>query len=388
MRNIRYQEKTMQKYKMKGNVKLKREIPIAKPVLGKEEEEAVKKVLQSGILTQGKKVKSFEETFANYIGVEHAVAVTNGTSALDIALKTLRIGLGDEVIVPAFSFIASSNCVLFQGAKPVFADIDQRSFNIDPSDVNEKITAKTKAIIAVHLFGQSVQMEELKEIAQDHGILLIEDAAQAHGAEYKGKKVGGLSNISCFSFYATKNMTTGEGGMITTNNGELAKKAYLLRDHGQTEKYHHTILGYNYRMTELSAAVGLVQLKKLDKLNKKRRKNAWMLTNGIEKIPGLTPPYVEEYAKHVFYQYVVKVEEDYPLERNELADYLEKMGIGVAVHYPTPIYRQPLYHELGYDKMICPMAEESCKRVLSLPVHPSVDEEDIQYILDVLKKNE
>jgi len=378
----------MQKYKMKGNVKLKREIPIAKPVLGKEEEEAVKKVLQSGILTQGKKVKSFEETFANYIGVEHAVAVTNGTSALDIALKTLRIGLGDEVIVPAFSFIASSNCVLFQGAKPVFADIDQRSFNIDPSDVNEKITAKTKAIITVHLFGQPAQMEELKEIAQDHGILLIEDAAQAHGAEYKGKKVGGLSNISCFSFYATKNMTTGEGGMITTNNGELAKTAYLLRDHGQTEKYHHTILGYNYRMTELSAAVGLVQLKKLDKLNKKRRKNAGMLTNGIEKIPGLTPPYVEEYAKHVFYQYVVKVEEDYPLERNELADHLEKMGIGVAIHYPTPIYRQPLYHKLGYDKMICPMAEESCKRVLSLPVHPSVNEEDIQYILDVLKKNE
>ena len=386
MRNIRYQEKTMQKYKMKGNVKLKREIPIAKPVLGKEEEEAVRRVLQSGILTQGEKVKSFEEAFANYIGVDYAVAVTNGTIALDTALKTLRIGPGDEVIVPAFSFIASSNCVLFQGAKPVFADIDQRSFNIDPSDVNEKITAKTKAIIVVHLFGKPAQMEELKEIAQDHGILLIEDAAQAHGAEYKGKKVGGLSNIGCFSFYATKNMTTGEGGMITTNNGELAKTAYLLRDHGQTEKYHHTILGYNYRMTELSAAVGLVQLKKLDKLNKKRRKNAGMLTNGIEKIRGLAPPYVEKHVKHVFYQYVVSVEENYPLERNELADHLEKMGIGVAVHYPIPIYRQPLYHELGYDKMSCPMAEESCKRVLSLPIHPSVTSEDIHYILDVLKK--
>ena len=382
MRNIRYLKKTMQKYKMKGNVKLKRAIPISKPVFGREEVEAVRKVLQSGMLVQGEKVKSFEKAFANYIGVDHAVAVTNGTIALDVALKALRLGQGDEVILPAFSFIASSNCVLFQGAKPIFADIDQRSLNIDPSDVNKKITAKTKAIIAVHIFGQPAKMEELKEITQDHGIFLIEDAAQAHGAEYKGQKVGGIGNIGCFSFYATKNITTGEGGMIMTNNGEFARRSRLLRDHGQTEKYHHIVLGYNYRMTELSAAVGLVQLKKLDELNEKRIKNAKMLNEGIEKIRGLTPPYVEEYAKHVFYQYVVKVEEDYSMERNELAKHLEKMGIGTAVHYPIPIYKQPLYHGLGYDKTICPITEESCKRVLSLPVHPSVNDEDVQYITD------
>ena len=365
---------------------MKREIPIAKPVLGKEEEEAVKGVLQSGILTQGEKVRSFEEAFASYIGVDYTVAVTNGTLALDTALKALRIGRGDEVIVPAFSFIASSNCVLFQGAKPIFADIDQRSFNIDPLDVNEKVNAKTKAIIAAHIFGQPAKMEELREIAQDHRVPLIEDAAQAHGAEYKGKKVGGLSDIGCFSFYATKNMTTGEGGMITTNNGELAKKADLLRNHGQTEKYHHTILGYNYRMTELSAAIGLVQLKKLDKLNEKRRENAKMLTQGIKKVHGLTPPHVEKDVKHVFYQYVVSVEENYPLERNELAERLNTMGIGVAIHYPTPIYRQPLYQELGYDKTSCPIAEKSCRKVLSLPVHPSVTKEDIHCISGVLKK--
>jgi len=367
---------------MKGKVKMKRAIPIAKPVLGREEEEAIRKVLQSGMLVQGEKVRSFEKAFANYIGVKHAVAVTNGTIALDTTLKTLKIGPSDEVIIPAFSFIATSNCVLFQRAKPVFADINQRTFNIDPSDVNEKITAKTKAIIAVHMFGQPAKMEELNEIAQDHELFLVEDAAQAHGAEYKGQKTGDLGEAGCFSFYATKNMTTGEGGIITTNNNELARKARLLRNHGQTEKYHHTILGYNYRMTELSAAVGLVQLKKLDKVNEKRIRNARMLNEGIKKIHGLTPPYVEKHVKHVFYQYVIRVEEDYPLKRNELANHLEKMGIGTAIHYPMPIYRQPLYHELGYDKTICPITEESCKRVLSLPVHPSVNDEDIQHITD------
>jgi perosamine synthetase len=367
---------------MKGNVKMKRIIPIAKPVLGREEEGVIRKVVQSGMLVQGEKVRSFEKAFADYIGVKHAVAVTNGTIALDTTLKALKIGPGDEVIVPAFSFVATGNCVLFQRAKPVFADIDQRSFNIDPSDVNEKITARTKAIIAVHMFGQPAKMKELKEIAQGHEIFLIEDAAQAHGAEYNGQKAGGLGEVGCFSFYATKNMTTGEGGIIMTNNDELAGKARLLRNHGQTEKYHHTILGYNYRMTELSAAVGLVQIKKLDRINEKRIRNARMLNEGIEKIHGLTPPYVEEHVKHVYYQYVVKVEENYPMERNELANHLEKMGIGTAVHYPMPIYRQPLYHKLGYDKMTCPITEESCKRVLSLPVHPSVSGEDIQYITD------
>ena len=386
-RNTRYREKTMQNCKMKGNVKMKRQIPIAKPLLGREEEDAIREVLRSGMLVQGKKVKAFEEAFAEYIGVEHAVAVTNGTIALDLALKALKIGSGDEVIVPAFSFIATGNCVLFQGANPVFADIYQKTFNIDPSDVNEKVTAKTKAIIPVHLFGQPAKMDDLKEIAQDHKIFLIEDAAQSHGAEYKGQKTGSLGDIGCFSFYATKNMTTGEGGMITTNNSEVARTVRLLRHHGQTEKYHHTIIGYNNRMTELSAAIGLVQLKKLDERNEKRMKNAEKMDEGIENLHGLTPPYVEEYARHVFYQYVVRVEDDYPLERNKLAHHLKEMGIGTAVHYPMPIYKQPAYRKLAYDKTICPVTEDSCRRVLSLPVHPSVEEEDIRYILDALKKN-
>jgi len=361
-------------------------IPIAKPVLGREELEAVRKVFESGILVQGEKVRLFEEEFAKYVNVKDAVAVANGTMALDAALKALKIGPGDEVITSAFSFIASSNCVLYQGAKPVFADIDLRSFNIDASDVAEKITARTRAIIPVHLFGQPAEMDALKDLAEDHEIALVEDAAQAHGAEYKGQKVGGLGDVGCFSFYATKNMSTGEGGMITTNNSELARRARLIRDHGQTEKYRHVVLGYNYRMTEMCAAVGLVQLRKLEGFIKRRRENAELLTMGIKKITGLTPPYVKNNVRHVFYQYAVRVEDDYPMKRNELARNLTKKGVGVAVHYPVPIYEQPFYKTLGYGQVVCSAVEEVCKRILSLPVHPSVSNEDIAYTVDVLQK--
>ncbi|UCC58373.1 MAG: DegT/DnrJ/EryC1/StrS family aminotransferase [Candidatus Bathyarchaeum sp.] len=360
-------------------------IPIAKPNFGKEEEEALKAVLESGILVQGEKTKSFEKEFAEYIGVEHAVAVTNGTIALDVALKALKLGPGDEVITSAFSFIASGNCILFQRAKPVFADINPRTFNIDPQDVAEKITTKTKALIPIHMFGQPAEMDALREIAEDKEIAVIEDAAQAHGAEHKGQKAGSLGDMACFSFYATKNMTTGEGGMITTNDQKLARKARLLINHGQSQKYHHESLGYNYRMTELSAALGLIQLKKLDEFNAKRRENAKLLTEGICNFSGLTPPYVEKDVKHVFHQYVVRVEDAYPRDRNELATHLTEKGVGIAIHYPVPIYKQPLYQELGYGRTLCPLTEDLCMRVLSLPVHPLVDVKAIKYVLDVLK---
>jgi len=364
---------------------LNHKIPIAKPDIGPEELEAVKEVLESGMLVQGKKVKQFEAKFAEYIDVEHAVAVSNGTTALDVALKALNIGAGDEVITSAFSFIASGNCVLFQNAKPVFTDIDPKTFNIDPSDVAEKITPKTKAIIPVHIFGQPTKMDELKQIAEDKKIPLVEDAAQAHGAEYKGQKAGSMGTIGCFSFYATKNMITGEGGMITTNDQKLADKTRLLRSHGEIKKYTHNVLGYNYRMTDLCAAIGLVQLKKLDKFNEKRRENANLLSKGIQKIKGLTAPYVSKDVKHVFHQYVMRVDDDYSMSRDELSSYLAENGVGAAVHYPIPIYRQPLYMELGYGTKKCPNTEDACKRVLSLPVHPLVKKEDIDYILTVLK---
>jgi perosamine synthetase len=364
---------------------LKRNIPIAKPSFGKEEINAVKEVLESGIVASGPKTKAFEKRFAEYVGVEEAVAVTNGTVALDVALKALKIGAGDEVITSAFSFVASGNCILFQKAKPVFADINPRTFNIDPSDVAEKITAKTKAVIPIHMFGQPAEMDALKELAQDKGVALVEDAAQAHGAEYKNQKAGSIGDMGCFSFYATKNMAIGEGGMVTTSDQKLATEARLLVNHGQSSKYHHDTLGYNYRMTDLCAAIGLVQLKKLDGFNRKRRENAELLSNGIRNIKGLTVPYVDKDVKHVFHQYVIRVEDSYPLSRDQLADYLTEKGIGNAVHYPIPIYRQPLYMKLGYGETKCPNTEEACNRVLSLPVHPMVDREDIKYMLAVLK---
>jgi perosamine synthetase len=365
--------------------RLKRTIPIAKPILGNKELEAVKDVFESGKLVQGKKIELFEKNFAEYLGVEHAIAVTNGTIALDVALKALKIGPGDEVITSAFSFIASGNCILFQRAKPVFADINPRTFNINPTDVAKKITTKTKAIIPIHMFGQPAEMDVLKEIAGDKGIALVEDSAQAHGAEYKGQKTGSIGDMACFSFYATKNMTTGEGGMIATNDRELARKARLLINHGQSQKYHHETLGYNYRMTEFCAAIGLVQLKKLDEFNKKRRENAKILTIGLCSLSGLTPPYVEKDVKHVFNQYVVRVEDTCSIARDELVKRLTEQGVGAAVHYPTSIYKQPLYRDLGYGGATCPVSEEVCKRVLSLPVHPLVDRKDIEYVLDFLE---
>ncbi len=376
----------MQEPKRKSEKRVNYKIPIAKPNFGREEEEALKAVLESGILVSGEKTKSFEKEFAEYIGVEHAVAVTNGTIALDVALKTLKLGPGDEVITSAFSFIASGNCILFQRAEPIFADINPRTFNIDPTDVAEKITAKTKAIIPIHAFGQPAEMDALKEIAEDKKIAVIEDAAQAHGAEYKVQKAGSIGDMACFSFYATKNMTTGEGGMITTNDREVARKARLLINHGQSRKYHHDTLGYNYRMTEFCAAIGLIQLKKLDEFNTKRRENAKLLTEGLFNFSGLTPPYVEKDVKHVFHQYVVRVEDTYPRDRDALAERLTEKGVGNAVHYPIPIYRQPLYLKLGYGPTVCPVTEEACRRVLSLPVHPLVDRKDIEYLLDFLKE--
>jgi len=359
-------------------------IPIAKPLIEEEEINAVIEVLKSGMLAHGKEVEAFEREFADYLGIKHSIAVANGTAALDVALKSLKIGPGDEVITTPFTFIASSNSILFQGAKPVFADIDPKTFNLDPNDVLEKINKKTKAIVVVHLYGQPADMKAFKEIAEDYNLYLIEDCAQAHGAEFEGQKVGTFGDIATFSFYPTKNMTTGEGGIVVTNDDELARRADLIRNHGQPKKYLHEELGYNLRMTNIAATIGRVQLRKLDEWNSKRIENARLLSEGISKIKGLEPPYVGSRVKHVFHQYVIKVEDEFPLSRDELMAKLREKGIGNAVHYPIPVHHQPLYQKLSYPKNICPNAVEASKRVLSLPVHPAVSKEDIDYIIQTL----
>jgi len=359
-------------------------IPIAKPLIDDEEIQEVVKVLKSGMLAQGKYVEEFEKAFAEYIGVDYAIAVCNGTVALILALNACGVKSGDEVITTPFTFIATANAILHQNAKPIFADIDEKTYNINPDDVLEKITHRTKAILGVHLFGHPFDVKALQEICEDHNLVLIEDCAQAHGAEFEGKKVGSFG-IGCFSFYPTKNMTTGEGGIITTNDRKIAEKIKLLRNHGEITKYEHVVLGYNYRMTNIQGALGVVQLKKLDKMNEIRRKNAKFLNEGI-KVKGLIKPFEAKNVKHVYHQYVVRVTSDFPMTRDEFIEYLRSRGIGCAVHYPKPIYKQPLYVKLGYGNVRCPTAERVSKEVLSLPVHPALTEDNLRYIVDTINE--
>jgi perosamine synthetase len=359
-------------------------IPVVKPLLDEEEIKKVSEVLTSGLLASGEVVHQFEAAFAAYIGTQSAVTTTNGTTALDIALKILGIQPSDEVIVPDFTFIAPANAVLFQNARPVFADVDEKTFAIDPAEVVEKINARTKAVIGVHLFGHPFDVKVLQEICEDHSLFLVEDCAQAHGAEYKGQKVGSFGAVGCFSFYATKNMTTGEGGMVTTDTKELEKKLRLIINHGQSEKYLHSSLGYNYRMTNIQAAIGLAQLRKLDDFNTRRIANAEYLDQGLNG--PIQKPYREKHIKHVYHQYVVKLEEDFPMRRDDFIRYLSDHAIGSAVHYPLPLHRQPLYQQLGYEKNQCPTATRLAEIVVSLPVHPALTQTDLAYICDILNK--
>jgi dTDP-4-amino-4,6-dideoxygalactose transaminase len=358
-------------------------ISITNVKIDNESVKAVQNVLKSGQLAQGPKVEEFEKAFANYIGTKYAVALNSGTAALHLALMASGIGQGDEVITTPFSFIATANCCLYCGAVPVFVDIDGKTFNIAPHLIEKRITRKTKAVIVVHLYGQPCDMNEITAICQKHNLTLIEDACQAHGAEYDGHKVGSFG-IGCFSFYPTKNMTTGEGGIITTNNEEIAQKARMMRQHGQSQRYVHDILGYNFRMTDIAAAIGICQLKNLDIANEKRRKNARYLSKNIGRIKGLIPPYVAANRKHVFHQFTIRVTNDFRLSRDELQQRLSEQKVGTAVHYPIPIHKQPVYKNLGYNTHLR-IAETAADSVLSLPVHPSLGSADLETIVEALK---
>ncbi len=357
-------------------------IPISKPYIADEETAAVAEVIQSGQLAQGAQVQAFEEAFAAYCGVQHAVAVSSGTMALWAALLAHGIGAGDEVITSAFTFIASANSVLYTGATPVFADIDPATFNLDPAQVAAKISPRTKAIMPVHLFGYPCDMPAFQALAEEHGLALIEDACQAHGAAIHGKKVGSFGT-GCFSFYATKNMTTGEGGMITTDDDQVAEQARLIRAHGMPRRYLHEQLGYNFRMTDMQAALGRIQLERLPWFNQRRQANAAYLAERLAEVEEirLPQPPAPSYT-HVYHQFTVRI----PQGRDQIRERLHQAGIGTGIYYPIPVHQQPLYRKMGYADHL-PVTEAMSLEVLSLPIHPHLGLDDLEAIVDAVKES-
>ncbi|MFN3763821.1 MAG: DegT/DnrJ/EryC1/StrS family aminotransferase, partial [Anaerolineae bacterium] len=330
------------------------------------------------MLAQGPRVQAFEEAFARYCGVKYAVATSSGTTALHVALLAHGIGPGDEVITTPFTFIASANSILYVGARPVFVDIDPATFNICPDLLESAITPRTKAIMPVHLFGLPADMDPILEVAERYGLMVIEDACQSHGAEYKGKRVGSFGT-GCFSFYPTKNITTAEGGMITTNDEQIAEKCRVIRQHGMRRRYYHDELGFNFRMSDVHAAIGLAQLRKLEQFNELRIANARYLSDHLR---GVVVPVVPEGRRHVFHQYTIRVPDG---RRDTVLDGLRERGIGTAVYYPVPVHQQQFYRDMGY-KPVLPEAERAAREVLSLPVHPGLSHADLEKIADAVNE--
>jgi perosamine synthetase len=354
-------------------------INMAKPQIGPDEKQAVMEVLDSGIIAQGPRTKAFEDAFAAMCGTKYAVATSSGTTALHIAMLAHKIKEGDEVITSAFTFIASANSALYVGARPVFVDIDPRTFNLDVKQIEAAITPKTKAILPVHLFGLSCDMDAIQAIARKHNLVVIEDACQSHGGVFKGKKVGSFGT-GTFSLYPTKNITSGEGGMITTNDDEINEHSRVIRNHGMRRRYYHDELGYNLRMTDLHAAIGLAQIGKLDQFNAKRRANAAYYNANLK---GVTTPFVPEGIEHVYHQYTVRVPGG---KRDDLRTFLQENEIGSEVYYPVPIHKQSFYmSELGY-KNVLPETEKAALEVLSLPVHPGLSQADLEKVASKLNE--
>ncbi len=348
-------------------------IPNAKPLIGEEEKQSVLQVLDSGMLAQGPRVQEFEQRFAEYCGVQHAVATSSGTTALHVALVAHGIGPGDEVITSPFTFISSANSILFTGARPVFVDIEPDTFNLDASRVVAALTPRTRAIMLVHLFGLPCDMDAIMQLASRHNLIVIEDACQAHGAEYAGRRAGSFG-AGCFSFYPTKNMTTAEGGMITTNDERVAERCQAIRQHGMRRRYYHDELGFNSRMTDVHAAIGLAQLSKLESFNQTRIANAGYLSQHLR---GVTVPVVPDGRRHVFHQYTVRVNGG---RRDAVLEGLTARGVGTGVYYPVPVHQQTVYKGLGYD-VVLPEAERAAQEVLSLPVHPALSQADLDSIV-------
>lgn len=355
------------------------QIGIAKPLISDEEKQAVLAVLESGQLTQGIHVETFERAFAEYHGAKYAIAMNNGTTALMAAMMAHNIGPSDEVIIPSFSFFATASSVLSVKAKPVFADIDPVTYCLSPEAAEAAITPRTVAIMPVHLYGHPADMPRFEAICQKHGLLLLEDAAQAHAATIGDRHIGTWGTAS-FSFYATKNIMTIEGGMVLTNDEAIAQKLRMIRNQGMGSQYNHEVIGYNFRMTNLTAAIGEVQLKRLSEWTTKRIDNAAYFNAYLKTVdtPKVTPGF-----KHVYHQYTLRVPEG--ADRDGFLKYLNERGIGARVYYPTPIHQQPIMRELGHHEVL-PETEKASQKVLSLPVHPALTEEERSYIVQEVNK--
>jgi dTDP-4-amino-4,6-dideoxygalactose transaminase len=355
-------------------------IPISRPDIGPAEEEAVLEVLRSGMLAMGRKTAAFEEAWAEYCGVRHAILMSNGTVAQEAVLHALGIGPGDEVITVSFSFNATVSVILRTGATPVFVDIRAEDFCMDPAQVEAAITPRTKAIMPVHLYGLMADMDPLVEIAQRHGLWIIEDAAQAHGATYHGRRAGQFGP-AMFSLYATKNLMTGEGGFATTEDDDLADRIRLFRNHGMRVRYYHESLGTNYKPSDLAAAIGLAQLTRLDERTEQRRRNATYLTEHLQG--DYLVPTVPDGREHVWHQYVMR----FPGERQRVIDGLTERGVGTLIYYPVPIHRQAYLQAFvpGAADLDLPVTNELSEDVLAVPVHPRLSDEDLAAIVAAIR---
>ncbi|MDR1400878.1 MAG: DegT/DnrJ/EryC1/StrS family aminotransferase [Endomicrobium sp.] len=356
---------------------------MACPIVGEKEDRLIKEVLDSGVLASGKYVKQFERSFARYSGTKFGIATVNGTASLHVALLMCGIKPGDKVITTPFSFIATSNSILFCSARPVFVDIDPRTFNISPIEIEKALKKEKniKAVLIVHLYGLPCDMEAIVALKKKYGFVLIEDSCQAHGAEFKNKKVGSFGEASAFSFYATKNMMTGEGGIVLTSNEEADKYGRQLINHGRYSHSLHTTLGYNYRLTNIAAAIGIAQLEQLESWIEKRIVNAKKYNEAFKNLDFLKTPYVPKNCRHVFHQYTVRLSS---AERNKFIEYLTDNGVDSGVYYDSVLYRQPLYERSGYGSVMCEAAEKAVGEVLSLPVHPSLSGNDVDRIIKIV----
>ena len=355
-------------------------IPVYEPSLGGEERQNLLKAFDSGwISSKGEFIGEFEESFARYIGARHAVATCNGTTALHLALEALGVGAGDEVLVPTLTFVSTANAVAYTGAKPVFLEAHPDYWCIDPNKIKDKITKKTKAIIPVHLYGHPCDMDPILEIAEEHNLSVIEDAAEAHGAEYYGKKVGIFGDVNCFSFFGNKIITTGEGGMCLTNHKKLSDKMKILRDHGTTPGKHYwcDVRGFNYRMTNLQAAIGCAQVKKIDEIIEKKRSIALEYNKRLGDVAGITLPTEESWAKNVYWMYSVLIEDDFGLSRDEVIKKLAENGVESRPFFP-PIHRFPMYDQ----KEKLSVSEELSRKGINLPSSPKLTVEDVNRVVE------